>query len=271
MEAGDPRLLALDWILHRDGMQLVSDDVNLYQRFVLAVFAYSLDSFAWYSCGKLGENFTVNIEEDVEKFPENVCPVWNPYINRTETFGVWLSSTPECTWFGITCSDDGVVKGIELMYNDLIGQIPHELFALDFLTYLALPGNCLYGTIPPEIGNLRHLLSLEIHSNGLSSSIPSEIYELDQLQLLNLAEQYGVERKCTKSNGAIVNIYFKMGESYISSSDLILRFFSTTHSASYYLIRLCRRNERVRSQFWTYREIGLKDQRMEVHERIALV
>jgi len=34
---------------------------------------------------------------------------------------------------------------------------------------------------------------------------------LDQLQLLNLAEQYGVERKCTKSNGAIVNIYFKMG------------------------------------------------------------
>mmetsp|Transcript_18461 Transcript_18461/g.37767 ORF Transcript_18461/g.37767 Transcript_18461/m.37767 type:complete len:197 (-) Transcript_18461:916-1506(-) len=138
MEAGDPRLLALDWILHRDGMQLVSDDVNLYQRFVLAVFAYSLDSFAWYSCGKLGENFTVNIEEDVEKFPENVCPVWNPYINRTETFGVWLSSTPECTWFGITCSDDGVVKGIELMYNDLIGQIPHELFALDFLTYLGM-------------------------------------------------------------------------------------------------------------------------------------
>lgn len=212
MEAGDPRLLALDWILHRDGMQLVSDDANLYQRFVLAVFAYSLDSFAWYLCGKLGENFTVNFEEDVEKFPESVCPVWNPYINRTETFGVWLSSTPECKWFGIICSDDGVVRGIELIYNDLIGQIPHELFALDFLTYLgktccrrnlskflrsnslkcilaALPGNCLYGTIPPEIGNLRYLLSLEIHSNGLSSSIPTEIYELNQLQLLNLAEQ----------------------------------------------------------------------------------
>ncbi|KAL7463599.1 hypothetical protein ACHAXS_003955 [Conticribra weissflogii] len=200
LDAGDPRLLALDWILHLDGMQLVSDDVNLYQRFVLAVFAYSLDSFAWYSCGELGENFS-----------ESDCPVWNPFINRTETFGVWLSSTPECTWYGVTCSDDGVVRGVELINNDLVGQIPHELFALDFLNILALPGNCIFGTIPPEIGDLRHLLSLEFHSNGLSSTIPPELYELDKLQLLNLAEQYGIDRECTKSNGTIVNIYYKMG------------------------------------------------------------
>ena len=38
-------------------MQLVSDDVNLYQ-FALAMLAYSLDSPAWYKCGDPGENYT---------------------------------------------------------------------------------------------------------------------------------------------------------------------------------------------------------------------
>lgn len=31
MDKDDPRRLALDWILHTDDMQLLSDDVNLYQ------------------------------------------------------------------------------------------------------------------------------------------------------------------------------------------------------------------------------------------------
>ena len=118
MKKGDPRLLALDWILHTDMMQLVSDDINLYQRFALAVLAYSLDSPAWYKCGDPGENYT-----------ESECLLTYP-DNSTATFGTWLSSTSECEWFGVTCSADGVVRGVDLNNNDLIGTIPHEIYGM---------------------------------------------------------------------------------------------------------------------------------------------
>ena len=35
MNKADPRLIALNWILHTDDLQLQSDDANLYQRYVL--------------------------------------------------------------------------------------------------------------------------------------------------------------------------------------------------------------------------------------------
>ena len=110
----DPRVLALDWILHIDDMKLVFDDINLYQRYALSVLAYTLDSRAWFHCGDPGENYT-----------EISCLVLDG--NSTKEFGSWLSSTSECTWFGVTCSDDGVVRGVDLNDNGLIGTLPHEL------------------------------------------------------------------------------------------------------------------------------------------------
>ena len=107
MERNDPRLLALDWILHKDGMLLVSDDVNLYQRFALAVLAYSMDAGAWYYCGDRGVNHT-----------ESECSVFFYALNATKTFGVWLSSTSECMWYGVTCSGDGVVFVELLLLHD---------------------------------------------------------------------------------------------------------------------------------------------------------
>ena len=101
MAVTDSRLMALDWILHKDMMQLLSDDVNLYQRYALAVLAYAMDSRAWYICGDPGEDYRV--EE---------CTITN-YDESVSTFGVWLSSTSECDWFGVTCSADGVVRAVE--------------------------------------------------------------------------------------------------------------------------------------------------------------
>jgi len=202
MERNDPRLLALDWILHKDDMLLVSDDVNLYQRFALAVLAYSMDAGAWYYCGDHGGNFT-----------ESECSIFFRAVNATKTFGVWLSSTSECTWYGVTCSEDGVVRGVDLKNNNLIGVMPHELAALEFLQLLSLSHNCIFGTIPPELGSMRHLLSLELHGNGLSGELPREIYSLEKLQLLNLAEQWGGDRECDKTDGSVVDINYRMGGS----------------------------------------------------------
>ena len=83
--------------------------------------------------------------------------------------------------------------------------------ALSFLQLLHLPHNCIYGTIPPEIGELRHLLSLELHGNGLSGVLPDEIYDIEDLQLLNLAAQWGEYRQCNTSDGKYVNINYRMG------------------------------------------------------------
>lgn len=117
MQITDPRRLALDWILHHDDQRLVSDSVNLYQRYGLAVLAYAMDSKAWKFCGNLGENFT-----------ETSCSVTYA-INQTLEFpkGVWLSGESECDWFGVTCSNDGIVRSVELISNNLVGVLPHEL------------------------------------------------------------------------------------------------------------------------------------------------
>jgi len=39
--------------------------------------------------------------------------------------------------------------------------------------------------------------------------MPPEMYDLDKLQLLNLAEQYGGEQECNKTDG--ITIEYKMG------------------------------------------------------------
>mmetsp|Transcript_1716 Transcript_1716/g.3275 ORF Transcript_1716/g.3275 Transcript_1716/m.3275 type:complete len:665 (-) Transcript_1716:310-2304(-) len=207
LNATDPRVLALDWILHKDQMQLLSDDVNLYQRYVLALLAYALDSLAWFACGdhRIIGNVT-------EFYAVEDCEVTNQMTGQMEQFRVWLSSTDECEWYGVLCSGDGVVRGLELIGNDLIGEIPPEISQLRFLQYLAMNGNCLYGTIPPEFGSMPNLLSLELHGNGLSGFIPDELYDATKLQLLNVAMQYNYFYQCYRSNGQPVNTGFARGD-----------------------------------------------------------
>uniref|UniRef100_A0A7S2PFU2 Disease resistance R13L4/SHOC-2-like LRR domain-containing protein n=2 Tax=Skeletonema marinoi TaxID=267567 RepID=A0A7S2PFU2_9STRA len=200
MQVTDPRVMALDWILHEDEQRLVSDSINLYQRYGLAVLAYAMDSKAWFNCGNPGENFT-----------ETSCSIYSSVMNQTVDYGVWLSGESECDWFGVKCSGDGIVRSVTLINNNLVGVLPHELTALRFLQMLALAGNCIYGTIPEEIGQLDHLLSLELHENGLSGAMPSTIYQLEKLQLLNLAKQYGVDRVCQQSNGTKIYTNYKHG------------------------------------------------------------
>lgn len=209
MDPSDPRYQALDWILHYDQLQLDSDDVNLYQRYVLALLAFTFDSLAWYACGEHRKFGNVT-----ENFVTEECRVQNMATGQVEEHSVWLSSTEECDWYGVICSSDEVVRGVELMGNDLIGEIPPEISQLRFLQYLALNGNCLYGTVPHEFGSMPNLLSLELHGNGLSGSLPVEIYDASKLQLLNVAMQFQFSSVCRRSDGRVVNTLYKGGDPY---------------------------------------------------------
>ncbi|KAL7466318.1 hypothetical protein ACHAXS_006619, partial [Conticribra weissflogii] len=122
MDTMDPRYLALDWILNLDEMNLDSSAKNLNQRYILAVLAFSLDSQAWVMTGEETSN---------ERMEE---------IDYTS----WLSSTDECLWYNVTCSE-GEVIGLDLNEYSLIGSIPAEIGGLVSLDFISFRGNCLYG------------------------------------------------------------------------------------------------------------------------------
>ena len=78
------------------------------------------------------------------------------------------------------------LTGLFLSYNYLRGEIPSEIGNLRYLTELHLGHNDLQGEIPPEIGNLVNLTHLSLWDNELTGSIPPEIGNLFNLTYLSL-------------------------------------------------------------------------------------
>jgi hypothetical protein len=95
-------LLALDWILHKDEMQLGPTDLNLYQHYVLSLLAFQFDSLAWASCGGNYSDF------------ETICTVqMNGTDSEQDDYKRWLSGTDECDWYGVSCLD-GKIRELAL-------------------------------------------------------------------------------------------------------------------------------------------------------------
>ncbi|KAJ1687970.1 hypothetical protein LUZ63_019360 [Rhynchospora breviuscula] len=78
-------------------------------------------------------------------------------------------------------------KSLDLSGNNLVGNIPEEIGALEGLTNLNLSRNKLSGFIPRSIGNLQLLESLDFSNNELSGSIPSSLADLTFLSHLNMS------------------------------------------------------------------------------------
>jgi hypothetical protein len=83
MSDDDPRILALDWILHADELKIDANDPSLKQRYTLALIAFQFDYLAWF-------NDAMNVTSD-------------------GTLD-WLSSTNECEWYGLSCRDGQVTE-----------------------------------------------------------------------------------------------------------------------------------------------------------------
>ena len=79
------------------------------------------------------------------------------------------------------------VVNIELRANELVGEIPDELFALTKLTTLQVCENTgINGTISPLISQLSDLSTLQLGFTGLGGSIPDEVFLLTRLSEMNL-------------------------------------------------------------------------------------
>ena len=80
------------------------------------------------------------------------------------------------------------LTGLFLSYNYLRGEIPSEIGNLRNLTELHLGHYGLQEEIPPEIGNLANLTYLSLWDNELTGSIPPEIGNLNNLIFLSISE-----------------------------------------------------------------------------------
>ena len=121
----------------------------------------------------------------------------------------WGSTEPLSAWDGISDVDEeGRVRQLYFLNNNLVGEIPPEIGNLTHLYYLYICGchltglhpsqlshsltflnlahNQLTGGIPPELGQLTGLTYLGLSHNQLTGSIPPELGQLSNLCHLNL-------------------------------------------------------------------------------------
>eukprot|EP00550_Attheya_septentrionalis_P009178 CAMPEP_0198287064 /NCGR_PEP_ID=MMETSP1449-20131203/5994_1 /TAXON_ID=420275 /ORGANISM="Attheya septentrionalis, Strain CCMP2084" /LENGTH=612 /DNA_ID=CAMNT_0043984959 /DNA_START=184 /DNA_END=2025 /DNA_ORIENTATION=- len=98
----------------------------------------------------------------------------------------WVTDTPECDWFGATCTTQGFVTGLDLENNRMVGQFPDEIELIVSLISMEFFNNTISGTIPgPEFGKLTNLELIDIEENSLSGNLfPPELFNLKKLQRL---------------------------------------------------------------------------------------
>jgi Leucine-rich repeat (LRR) protein len=100
----------------------------------------------------------------------------------------WLTGNNPCSWYGVSCGENGRVAKLGLVNNNLNGSMPASIGNLAQLETLRLLQNSLLkGDIPASLGNLKQLKNIFLVSNALSGEIPAALGNLTQLQTLNLS------------------------------------------------------------------------------------
>ncbi|KAK4366923.1 hypothetical protein RND71_014803 [Anisodus tanguticus] len=79
------------------------------------------------------------------------------------------------------------MRGIDLSYNQLSGEIPKELSNLTEIRALNLSHNHISGTILSEFLNLQNIESLDLSYNNLTGQIPTQLLELTTLEVFSVA------------------------------------------------------------------------------------
>eukprot|EP00904_Undaria_pinnatifida_P007505 jgi/Undpi1/3885/HiC_scaffold_16.g07253.m1 len=90
-------------------------------------------------------------------------------------------------WYGLTITSAGDLVSINLISNDLEGEMPESLCNLYCLQHLNLSYNSgLRGWIPEGLGDLSNLKTLHLYSALLTGAIPDSLGQLFSLEELFL-------------------------------------------------------------------------------------
>ncbi|MYC36279.1 MAG: hypothetical protein F4X66_05125 [Chloroflexi bacterium] len=98
----------------------------------------------------------------------------------------WGTNAPLKNWQGVLTDDDGRVTHLDLVRNNLTGNVPPEVVNLTALTELQLDYNDLSGPIPSELSSheLSMLEILSLSYNHLDGEIPAALADLPSLETL---------------------------------------------------------------------------------------
>eukprot|EP00804_Cyclotella_cryptica_P013407 CCRYP_005172-RD/>CCRYP_005172-RD protein AED:0.04 eAED:0.04 QI:56/1/1/1/0.66/0.75/4/1306/620 len=107
-----PLSQALNWILHKDEMQLEATDPKLAQRFTLALLGFQFDYLAW------SYNYS-----------------------QTDQSSDWLTSKDECEWFGVTC-EGGKISTLNLGKFDASSYSYYSSFIMTSNYHIFNPQHC---------------------------------------------------------------------------------------------------------------------------------
>ena len=139
---------------------------------------------------------------------DNWKSIWGHTDIKNEN---WCSDRPVYEWYGVRLNNKGNVVELRLpgcnlsgkippeikylselealqLNNNIVGELPRELFELKKLKSLVLMTNWLSGEIPEEIGNLTNLKELELDQNSFTGAIPESLIKLTELETLKLTE-----------------------------------------------------------------------------------
>ena len=116
---------------------------------------------------------------------------WNDSSN-------WLSGEGLAEWYGVATDARGRVVALQLSGNNLVGELPDELWELTELGALRFSDNPgIEGGLPSGIGRLVRLEYLSVRNTGLSGELPAEMEKLVNLpdttdRITQFAADHGV-------------------------------------------------------------------------------
>jgi uncharacterized protein YjdB len=102
----------------------------------------------------------------------------------------WLSDKPVYYWYGVSTDDDGHVKSLNFVYNNVIGKIPKEIADLTELKSFSIVNSknhaTVFSPIPEEIGQLKKLEWISISDYPIGGTLPESLFYLDKLETLTI-------------------------------------------------------------------------------------
>ncbi|MBE2223295.1 MAG: hypothetical protein IAF02_17275 [Anaerolineae bacterium] len=120
--------------------------------------------------------------DTVSEIPVSECQALVALYNATagpnwQANDGWLQTATPCSWAGVGCVDNHV-NTLELVNNNLQGQLPAALADLTALARLHLRQNQLEGEIPFALGELSGLSAIDLTFNQLTGTIPSALFQV---------------------------------------------------------------------------------------------
>uniref|UniRef100_A0A5B7A5I5 non-specific serine/threonine protein kinase n=1 Tax=Davidia involucrata TaxID=16924 RepID=A0A5B7A5I5_DAVIN len=106
--------------------------------------------------------------------------------SNTQVFDTWTPQNSICSFTGIVCNSNQLVKEINLSQQHLFGTLPFDsICKLEALEKISLGSNFLFGSVSEDLTNCTRLQYLDLGENSFSGKVP-DLSSLSQLKFLNL-------------------------------------------------------------------------------------